>query len=135
MIANIGFSIATVGYLLLLLLLFTIRSVLLHNKSLYLPIFVAHSEHDWVTPITGVEELMANVKGEHTFFRLAKSLEVCHDALPLNDAQIALIPQTNKISADSCSFKNANPVHANMLATFEFFLADQIGSLKNDNNK
>jgi|GEM_PF-704933 pimeloyl-ACP methyl ester carboxylesterase len=112
-----------------------IRSILQNNKTLYLPIFVAHSELDSVTPIAGVEELMANVNGEHTFFRLAKSLEVCHDALPLNDAQIALIPQTNKISADSCSFKNANPVHANMLATFEFFLADQIGSLKNDNNK
>ena len=108
-----------------------IRSILQNNKTLNLPIFVAHSEYDWVTPIGGVEELMANVNGEHTFFRIAKSMEVCHDALPLNVAQIALIPRPEKVSADSCSNNKANPTHAKMLAMFEFFLANHIGTLEN----
>lgn len=111
-----------------------IRRVLSNNQSLDLPIFVAHSEHDWVTPIGGVEELTANVNGEHTFFRIAKSLAVCHDALPMSSAQIQLIPQPEKLTADSCSQKKANPVHAKMLGMFEFFLVNQSSTFNNNNN-
>ena len=98
------------------------------NSLPELNIFVAHSLADKVTPFTGVEDLTTIIAGEHTVFTVAEEYDLCHADLPLDSVQIVQIQfDESQVKAyEHCAVPQANPLHRQMLAMLDYYMAQQL---------
>jgi esterase/lipase len=95
-----------------------------NQKTLTTPIFAAHSAADKTTLIEGVENLMENVDGEHSLFKIDESYDVCHADLPISSVQIVAMKFNKSLvkEHEKCAVPQANPLHQNMLNMMMYFL-------------
>lgn len=100
-----------------------IRARLATTSGINIPIFAAHSQSDQVTPILGIQELIAVAIAPHTLFEIAESMQVCHANVPLNQTQVAAIGIDEQNPLANCNTLKANPVHGHMMAMAINFLA------------
>ena len=108
--------------LILLDIIRNIRQALNESTGLKMPMFVAHSQADSVTPIEGVRGLLSFSVAEHTVVEIAESMDVCHAAVPLTTAQVRQINVKDPNPLVNCDSPEANPVHAQMAAMLDFYL-------------
>ncbi len=109
-----------------LILMDVIRDIreFLKDKTIEKPIFAAHSMADNVTMVSGIESLIEKVDGNHTFFKVDESYDVCHADVVMNQVQIVQL-QFNKSEVNEnerCAVPKANPQHDNMLKTLGYFM-------------
>ena len=97
----------------------------LDEHRISMPIFAAHSLADRLTPFSGVEDLVAKVEGDHVVFKIDKKFDVCHADLPISELQlIGLKFDRSKVNqSERCAVPKANPLHAQMMAMLDKFLA------------
>jgi alpha-beta hydrolase superfamily lysophospholipase len=107
-----------------------IRTGLHDSTGLKMPIFVAHSQADTVTPIEGVRGLLSFSVAEHTVVEIAESMAVCHAAVPLNAAQVAQIGEADPNPLVPCDSPEANPIHPQMIAFLNSYLLSIINKEK-----
>lgn len=115
-------SISSHAALILMDIIRNIRSALHESTGLKLPIFVAHSQADTVTPIEGVKGLLTFSLAEHTVVEAAESMAVCHAAIPLSKEQVTHIGIKDPNPLVPCDSPEYNPIHAQMIAMMQFYL-------------
>ncbi len=88
------------------------------------PIFAAHSLADTTTMYSGIENLLTQVKGEHTRFKIDKEFDVCHADLVLNSTQIITMKfdKSRVNPSERCAVPKANPLHGVMLSVLGSFV-------------
>jgi alpha-beta hydrolase superfamily lysophospholipase len=107
-----------------------IRTGLHDSTGLKMPIFVAHSQADTVTPIAGVRGLLTFSVAEHTVVEIAESMAVCHAAVPLTGQQVAQIGQADPNPLVACDSPEANPIHPQMIALLNSYLLSIVNQEK-----
>jgi esterase/lipase len=119
-------NISSHAALILMDIIRNIRTGLHDSTGLKLPIFVAHSQSDNVTPIAGVEGLLSFSVAEHTVIQIAESMAVCHAAVPLTKQQVQQINEKDPNPLVNCDSPEYNPVHAQMIAMMQFYLLNSV---------
>ncbi len=119
-------NISSHAALILMDIIRNIRAGLHDSTGLKLPIFVAHSQSDQITPIKGVKGLLSFSLAEHTVVEIDESMEVCHAAVPLNKQQVRQINEKDPNPLVNCDSPEYNPIHAQMIAMMQFYLLNSV---------
>lgn len=96
------------------------------EQVLRLPIFAAHSAADTTTPLAGIDDLLARVKGKHTRFVVGEEIDLCHSDLVL-DRYHALIASRQYVRTsqdERCTIPQANPQFNIMISLLQQFMVD-----------
>ncbi|MGB3725344.1 MAG: alpha/beta fold hydrolase [Glaciecola sp.] len=103
------------------------------NTPIYMPLFVAHSMADIVTPFKGVDMLVNAVEGEHVVFKIDESYDLCHADLPMSQIQlIGLRFQKSEVNqSERCAIPEPNPLHNQMMLMLNNYLDLQLQNKKN----
>lgn len=119
-------KVSTFAALQLVDVIMSVRELIAQQKTLNMPIFVAHSDADQTTLIQGVKDLMAYNQGQNRFFEIPKSEGVCHADLVVSAEQLQAMhyDMTNLGETEPCSVPQANPVHSAMLAAAISYLRE-----------
>lgn len=104
--------------------IFAVREEMENGNKPNLPIFTAHSMADTTTPWRGVEDLLNNNNGPQVVYQVAKSEDVCHADLVINEQQLRDMQyDESKVSdPEKCTIPQANPKHGEMLQAMMLFL-------------
>ncbi|WP_232371972.1 alpha/beta hydrolase [Salinimonas iocasae] len=102
----------------------SIRNRLEAGKRIEVPLFVAHSQADGTTPITGVRSLLANSEATNTFFEIDEGYDLCHADLPLNTKLVADMHfKTSMVNPNErCAVPKANPLYRQMMFMLNAFI-------------
>lgn len=110
-------SVARHSAFMLMDIIFDVREKMENGKTPNIAIFSAHSEADVTTPIRGVKSLLKVNQGQNFPFFIAKSFDVCHADVVVNQRQIEDINfDASQVDvSEPCNVPKANPKHAEML--------------------
>lgn len=104
--------------------IFEVRD-LLQETSISIPIFVAHSLADIITPYYGVEDLMGQINGAHQVVTIDASYDTCHQDLVMSSIMMVdlKIDKTKLNISERCAVPKPNPLFNNMMGMLDYFLA------------
>ncbi len=102
----------------------SIRTRLEAGKRIEVPLFVAHSQADGTTPISGVRSLLAQAEATNTFFEIDEDYDLCHADLPLNSKLVADMHfKTSMVNPNErCAVPEANPLFRQMMFMLNAFI-------------
>lgn len=117
-------KVASFAGLELMSLIREIREQLEQGATITVPVFIAHSEADQTTPIEGVENLLASVDANNTFYVIDASHNLCHADLVVNRRLLEKM-NFDKNRADlseTCSVPQVNPQFFPMMRALRGFV-------------
>lgn len=101
-----------------------IRSKLDSGATLDMPVFIAHSQADNTTDISGVKNLLTHVTGSQTFFEIEESYNLCHADLVVNPKMRADMhfDVSRADPKEACGVPKANPLYRQMVLMLTAFV-------------
>ena len=102
----------------------SIRTRLDTGQKIKVPLFVAHSQADGTTPISGVKSLLSHSEATNTFFEIDEEYDLCHADLPLNTRLVVdMYFKTEMVNANErCAVPKANPLYRQMIFMLNAFI-------------
>jgi hypothetical protein len=89
---------------------------------------MAHSLADVMTPFYGVENLLADIKGEHQAFTIDVLYDTCHQDLVVSPVMMIdlKVDKTQLNISERCAIPKPNPLFRNMMAMLDYYFTQQL---------